>query len=573
MINRTRPKRFDGLALAGAALLLAACGSGSGGNSAPAGTQPPEAGAYNVNPVPRERLRDGGVFTWPLNQILPNFNYYQIDGTLQDNAYVMFALMPTAFNIDDAAIAVWNPNLLAAEPVLEMEPKQVVTYEINPEAAWYDGTPITWEDFHWQWRASNGTDEDYIIGSSNGYEAIESVERGTHDREVIVTFADPFADWQSIFLPVYPASTNRSPEIFNEGWKDRPLTTAGPFKVDDINRTTQTITLVPNEKWWGNPPKLDRIVFRAIDVSAQIDALANGEIDAMDIGPDANQYRRALGIAGIEIRSAGGPNFRHLTINATTPVLSDVRVRRALAMGIDREAIARALLGPLGIAPQSLNNHIFMINQDGYRDNSGEIGRYDPEQAARLLDEAGWALENGVRRKDGVPLEISGVIPATVQASRQEMELIQNMLAQIGVTLDIDTVPLNDFFDRYVTPGQFDFTIFSWMGTPFPISSSKSIYAEPTRDSNGDLQIQQNYSRVGSAALDALYDQANGEFDRERAQELANEADTLIWQSVHSLTLYQRPELIAVKQNLANFGAFGLATPWVYEDIGWVDAE
>ena len=104
-----------------------------------------------------------------------------------------------------------------------------------------------------------------------------------------------------------------------------------------------------NEKWWGDRAKLDRIVFRVIDPDAQIDALANGEIDAIDVGPDANKYNRAKGIDGAEIRVAGGPNFRHLTINGTSPNLQDVRVRQALAMAIDRTAIARALLGPLGI--------------------------------------------------------------------------------------------------------------------------------------------------------------------------------------------------------------------------------
>ncbi len=133
-------------------------------------------------------------------------------------------------------------------------------------------------------------------------------------------------------------------------------------------------------------------MFRTIDTNAHVEALANGEVDAVDVGPDANKYRRALAIEGVSIRVAGGPNFRHLTINGTSPVLSDVRVRRALAMAIDRGAIARALLGPLGFTPEPLNNHIFMTNQRGYRDNSGEIGKYDPEKAARLLDEAGWVL-------------------------------------------------------------------------------------------------------------------------------------------------------------------------------------
>ena len=80
----------------------------------------------------------------------------------------------------------------------------------------------------------------------------------------------------------------------------------------------------------------------------------------MDIGPDVNKYSRAKGIAGTEIRVAGGPNFRHLTINGTGAILKDVKVRQALAMAIDRAAIARAMLGPLGIEPATLGNHIFM---------------------------------------------------------------------------------------------------------------------------------------------------------------------------------------------------------------------
>ena len=93
----------------------------------------------------------------------------------------------------------WNRNYLASEPTLRTDGAQVVTYEINPKAAWYDGTPITWEDFHWQWRANNGRDSRYQISSSNGWDAIESVERGRDDREVVVTFAHPYSDWTAIF--------------------------------------------------------------------------------------------------------------------------------------------------------------------------------------------------------------------------------------------------------------------------------------------------------------------------------------------------------------------------------------
>jgi peptide/nickel transport system substrate-binding protein len=137
------------------------------------------------------------------------------------------------------------------------------------------------------------------------------------------------------------------------------------------------------------------------------------------------------------------------------------------------------------------------------------------------------------------------------------------MLGQIGVKVNIETVPSDDFFEKHITPGNFDFTVFSWLGTVFPISSSKSIYAKPQGD-----DIQQNYARVGADEIDQLYDKATAEFDLDKAAELANQIDALIWAEVHSLTLYQRPEIVASKGNLANFGAFGFAST-IFEDIGF----
>ena len=126
-----------------------------------------------------------------------------------------------------------------------------------------------------------------------------SVEQGKDDREVIVPSSSQYADWQSIFNPFYPASTNKDPKIFNEGWKDTPLTTAGPFKLENIDHTTQDDHARPQREVVGRTDRSSNaIVFRVIDPDAQIDALANGEIDAMDIGPDANKYNARQGHRG-----------------------------------------------------------------------------------------------------------------------------------------------------------------------------------------------------------------------------------------------------------------------------------
>ena len=132
-------------------------------------------------------------------------------------------------------------------------------------------------------------------------------------------------------------------------------------------------------------------------------------------------------------------------------------------------------------------------------------------------------------------------------------------------------MPSDDFFDKYVIPGNFDITPFSWLGTPFPISSAQSIYANPTKDSKGELQIQQNFARVGSQEIDDLMNKAEETLDPNKAFDLTNQADAQIWNEVHSIIFYQRPQMSGVNKNLANVGSFGFAQP-DYTKIGFMSA-
>ena len=164
-----------------------------------------------------------------------------------------------------------------------------------------------------------------------------------------------------------------------------------------IDTTAQTITVERDPAWWGDPAILDRIIYRVIDGDAQVDALANDEIDFIDIASDVNKLQRAESTDGIEIRRAGGPNFRHITFNGTSPVLSDVNVRQAIAKAIDRQTIADAMIGKLGGDTKKLDNHIFMRNQKGYQDNSGDLSKPDIEGAKKQLDDAGWTQQGDAR--------------------------------------------------------------------------------------------------------------------------------------------------------------------------------
>lgn len=551
--------------------MASACGGGDADDAttrATTGKGDAKANGIDINPVPRDQLPDGGTLRWPLIAMPPNFNTGELDGTSADTANVVGALLPAMFNFDAEARATVNKNYLDSAELTARNPRHVVTYRINQNAAWDDGAPITTADFEAQWKAMSGSNPAYRIASSSGYDQIDSIAEGADDREVIVTFRRPYADWKALFSPLYPASTNNDPAVFNDGWRAKPLTTAGPFRFESLDQTAKTISLVRNQKWWGDRPKLDRIVFRVIDSPAQVDALLNNEIDVLDVAADVNKLKRVEGAPGISVRRAAGPDFRSITINGTGEILKDVNVRRALGMAIDRAAIAKALVGPLGVEAKPLQNHILLESQRGYRDNAGILSSPDPNGARKLLDDAGWKLEGDVRKKDGKPLAVRFVVPNGVASSNQIAELVRAMLDGIGVRVDVLPVPTQEFFKQYIVPGNFELTVFSFIGKPFPISSSRPSYVSPKPGKNGELDFQQNFARIGTPQIDALFDQATSEFDEQKALDLANQIDAAIWGEVHSLTLYQRPDIAATRSQLANFGAFGFASV-IYEDIGF----
>ena len=328
--------------------------------------------------------------------------------------------------------------------------------------------------------------------------------------------------------------------------------------------------MVADPNWWGAKPKLDRIITRALELDAGVNAFVNGEVDVNLLPNDPASYKRAKSAKNGVIRVAGGPDFRHFTFNGTSPNLSDVNVRQAIAMSINRNAINKADLTGLPWPARTMDNHFLVNTQAGYKANAGTVGQYNPDKAKQMLDAAGWKMgSSGFRQKGGKTLDLRFVIPTGVPASKQEGELTQAMLKDVGVKLDIRAVPSDDFFDKYVIPGNFDVTPFSWLGTPFPISSAQSIYANPTKDEKGELQIQQNFARVGSKQIDDLMDKAEETLDKDQAFTYTNQADALVWKEVHSIVMYQRPQLTAVNKNLANVGSYGFAQP-DYTKIGFL---
>ena len=539
-------------ALAAASLALTACGGskGSGGNGGSTGKKAQASSTQNdINPMAYDQVPTGGTLRWPIDSFPPNFNLNEIDGNDINISNIMNATLPVVWHFDAGSNPTLNTDVADKAEQTSTSP-QTIHYHLNPKAVWSDGTPITYKDFVAMWQALNGSNKTFQPASTNGYQDVASVTKGDTDQDVMVTFKTAYPDWKSLFSPITPASLNATPTSFNKSWVSQPLLAGGPFKLGSIDKTAKTITLVHNDKWWGRAPKLDKIEYIVLDQSAQAKALQSNQIDLVDVGSSVATYATVKATPGVSIHKAGGPNWRHIDLGNSGP-MSDLKVRQAVMLSLDRVGDAKTLLGPLDWPATVLNSHIWMNNQAQYKATCGDFCNRDVAKADSLLESDGYTKgADGTYAKNGKPLNLTFIIPDGVKTSSDESALQQKALQEAGIKVTIKSVPSDPFFPDYVLVGKFDLTIFSWIGTPFPVSSAQSIYT-----SNGD----QNYAKIGNKDIDTLYSQAVSELDSSKATDLTYQIDQKIWEEGHSAPLYQRPDLVATKSNLVNYGSFGFA--------------
>ncbi|HEY1967121.1 MAG TPA: ABC transporter family substrate-binding protein [Pseudonocardia sp.] len=556
MHNAGRGRATTGVAVALlVALVLGGCG---GGGTVSRRSQ--SLGSIDINPMPRDRVRDGGTLRLPMYSMPNNFNYNQIDGTSADTGQIDYATLPALFTGTADGGLVINHDYLTSAELTSTNP-QVVTYTLNPKATWSDGSPLSWRDFQAYWQAQNGSNPQYQLSGSTGYDDIVAVSRGVDDRQAVITFGRPFAEWQNLFVPFQPASLTGTPTAFNTAWRTGMPVTAGPFRVRSVDQTAQTVTLQRDPHWWGTPAKLDQVIFKVYESAAEPDALANNELDFYEVGSSLDLLRRAQQTAGAVVRNAPSRAFTHLTFNgAGGAPLADLALRRAIAQGINRAEIARRMIGQIVPDAGPDGNHVYLPGSRQYQDNSGVLP-YDPIRAGQRLDSLGWTRVGATRQRGGVPLRLR-LVTRDDPTSRDTAVTVQNQLAQLGVTVTLQVYPFNQLIYN-VARGGFDLALFAWGSTATPFSSEVDIYGRPIGNN-----ARENYGRIGSAELDALFDQGNAEFDETKRAAIGNRADRLIWQEAHSVVLFARPGTVAVRANLANFGAWGLAD-WNFINAGF----
>ncbi|MDN5930578.1 MAG: ABC transporter substrate-binding protein [Pseudonocardia sp.] len=231
-------------------------------------------------------------------------------------------------------------------------------------------------------------------------------------------------------------------------------TGTGPFRFESFDRASGTITLVRNDDYWGEPAKLDRLIFRVIaDENARQQELQAGTIDGYDYPPPAQW--QGLKDAGHQLLIRPPFNILYLGINqADNPALQDVRVRQAIAHALDREALVRTQM-PEGaeVASQFMPETV-----EGYNPDLEPIP-YDPERARALLAEAG---QSNLTVDFYYPTDVTR--PYMPNPTNIFTALAEN-LRQVGITVNPVAQPWNGgYLDSVTVNGSHDLHLLGWTG-------------------------------------------------------------------------------------------------------------
>ena len=546
--------------LSAAALTLSGC----------AGTKQQEASSDSAggvhinlkgdyNPMERDQIKDGGELTLPIYEISEQSNSLHANSVMDTlTLWRWYNPQPVLFDGDGT----WhlNPDYLTNVKDEEVDGKTVVTYDINPDAVFNDGTPIDWRAFETTWKVSNGENKDFSVSSTDGYELIESVTAGESDKQAVVTFKQPFAWWQALFNQfMHPAVSD--PQTFNEGYLKNPHPEwgAGPYKVDQFDYNSGTVSFVPNEKWWGEKPKLDKVTYRQMESQATINAYQAGEVDAVEI-TNKDHLAVAKTVKDTTLRGTLRPSNYLVTLNAKTPTLEDVKVREAVFTGINRETLAQVRFNGMDYTENLPGSFALFQNQKGYQDNFGGLVTYDQDKAKQLLDEAGWAESgDGIREKDGKKLTLRYVTFGDSQLVKSTAAAMQKMLKDIGVDLQVEERPSSDF-SKVIAEREFDVLTSGFMSyDPYGVAYFKQVYA-----SDSEL----NKSGTGTPEMDEKIAELQQLPTQEEQIERANELEKEALQQYGIMPYVNGPQLYATKNGLANYGSYAFALV-PKENIGW----
>jgi peptide/nickel transport system substrate-binding protein len=446
-----------------------------------------------------------------------------------------------------------------------------ITYHWNDKLTWSDGTPLTAADsvFAYELARKNaplGEEARLLIDRTANYEKIDDyTTKATLQPDLIgsgffLSYWTPLP--QHLLKDVAPA------DIRTSEFAQKPIG-YGPYVIE--SRSSNEIRFVRNPYYYGTIPATSQVVLTAMSGVDMIRAnLQNGNLDVAitdRVAIDQYAFIDQDARAGLPVTYFRSPVWEHIDYNLDVQILQDIKVRRALAYGFNRQALADTLFN--GRSPV-LDSWLLPEQRGDVPADQLTLYPFNPEKASELLDAAGDPMrDSGVRvSKQGVTLTLE-LITTTGSPLRQEIaDRFKSDMQTIGVEINVRTLPPEEIFapSGPLFLRQFELALFAWIATPDPAGLQLWSCSAVPSDING--WIGNNFAGWCTRDADFAVKKAATSLDIavQREQYLAQQ--TLFTSELPSMPLFQRLGVVITTNNMTGVKPDPLA-PITWNIASW----
>lgn len=451
---------------------------------------------------------------------------------------------------------------------------KTITLKFKPGFKWHDGVPVTSADFKFTWEFI--LNPDTMVQSKTGWDQIESIDL-PDELTAVLHFREPYLPFVEgeLLEPLMPKHLLEG--VRDPGSSDyaRNPVGNGPFIFKEWIPGDRLVVEANPEA--PIPPKLERIIFKFVpDVNTIIALLRVGDIDvAWDLRetniPEIQrmEHVEAILVPGVAIEryhfNMRDPN----DLSKPHPLFSDINVRKAIALGTDRFTVVDSVLGGYGkVAVSDMDNTPWFNKQL-------KPYPYDPEEAKRILDEAGWVDSDGdgIREKDGVRLSFKHSATAGNQVRENMQVFFQANLKEIGIEMLIQNYPPATLFGGCADGGIWGTSAFDMIGfankasgLDWPSQFPEDYLCENVTDCQNNPSGANSYGYCFPELDEYLYC-IMSELDPDNRMDCIMKVQQFLYDNYFPLYIYDRLDIYAVAKRVKGIKP----TPFGSHDWNYVD--
>ena len=404
-----------------------------------------------------------------------------------------------------------------------------IVFKLREGLVFHDGTPLTASDVVFSFQSLIA--EDFPGPKKSGYTDVASIE-ATDDLTVVFRLTVANAGiFDTLNLGIVPEGSA------HEVLRTEPIG-AGPYRLVEF-RPDEKVVLESFDRFHGGEPSIRNIMIRVVpDSTTRVLELRRGSIDFALNNVPFDSVLKFQNDPRMRVVAEPGAIYQYVAFNLRNEYLAKLAVREAIAHAIDRERIVRDLMLGFGAVTETLfpPGH-WAHNKDLTSWN------YEPNLARQLLDDAGYPDPdgNGPATRFNLTFKTS-----TDEETNLQAEIIQQMLAEVGIGIRIQSNEFGVFYDD-ITKGNFELFSLRRAGVNDPDFYTFMF------DSSNTPPNGQNRGYYSNARVDELLAEGRVTFDREKRIEIYGEVQTILANELPYLSLYHRSNIAIMNSDIEGF--------------------